>query len=401
MIKSLYSFAVLLCLFLFCRPLLAIENGGSFAVSLTKISDGGVTINSLAKIHVIWKTGTLMGEPLVNSSGAIIIPRRNSYKVKYQGKSYLVPFAVVDKISAVSVSVEASVGDSTYLQLDLGAMGETYFGDYNSFVILQKIDDYLSFNVAGSPDWAQLYYQKRNIGTTDAYLSKEAAVALFKTDHKVSAMFSTANIEFNLNEVRNWIENSRKINKKNKNSNAKSKSLAKKLASENLNKTEKSSSSLKSSVADKFNKKNDPFDKFNKFNEEEKYAGLEKIDKEIHNYIVNEIGPYYNRVEKSGTGLTLTAKYLGETNSQDQQRKQKEARYIRKKKIADTKAKKNALVELSKRQTRWKKQLVAIKGACRNYIVQKHADHASIEDINKLIEKNFNETDRFNHTYYY
>lgn len=403
MINRRYSFAVLLCLFAFIAPLFAAENAGTFAVSLSEIADEELTINSSGKMHVVWKTGLLMGEPIVNSAGALIIPRQNSYQVIYQNKPYQVPFAVIEKISTVIVNVEAAVSSFTYIKLDLGAMGKIYFGEYNTFLFNQNADDYLSYNVAGSPDWTKLFYQTQNLAAEDTYLSKEDAIALFTTDMQVSGMFSKANIEFNFSSIINWIKDNQVSPKsdESKNSNVKNESPNKKSVLENVNKTDKSKRSIEVAIADQFNKKNDPFKKFKRLNEDETAATLAKIDADIYNYIVNEIGHYYNRIGKRGTDLTLTAEYIGETKQQIKQRELRAEQYRKKKAIADKKAKSAALAELLKRQSLWKKQRSAIKGACRTYIMQKYAAKSSIDEINKLMRKHFSELQHFYRTYYY
>jgi len=348
------------------------EYHGNHIITNIKIKNEDIdifSINNSGSIYVDWRVGTLMGEPVVSSKGVVILPEKAKYHTTYKNKSYEVPGKIIEKISVVSVKIKAHVSHSVFMDFDLGAMGDIYFGTPLLIPKLSKEDKnkYLSFNVSGSPAWEKIFYHK-DLGLTSGYLPKEQAKTIFTEGIEIIPLGSVAEVTFNLIPVINWIENKGKANQK------KNKTIGRA-------------------------KKEDPFTKFNKMDSSDAGRELETIDKDIRAYILEKCGKYYTTVREGKSGFHLTAEYI-ETKEEAEKRRQRAKAYQKKRKARVRKAKQEVFNELPGLQRKWKEKRAAIKTACRAYIMKKYGLTQSVEALEELLNHNFTSTDKFKAVYY-
>lgn len=342
------------------------EYGGRQTITSIKAMDEEIAVSSIntgGAVYMVWNLKTLMGEPVVSSKGLVIIPDQSVYQVTYKDEIYKVPGEIVKKIKPVSVTVKAQMSPTLFVNFDLGAMGDTYFGSavLVPYLSTEDKEKYFSFNVSGSPRWDALFHD--HLGLSSPYLSEEEAKALFMKGIEIIPLGSYVEAEFDLNPIKNWIENRAVIHEK----------------------TAKI--------------KENPFKKFEKMEIETSVEELEKIDADIRAFIIDRCGGYYTSVRVSGSGFHLTAEYIGETSEERKQRKKREKVSARKREERLRKAKIEVRNELSTLQRNWKEKRVEIWSECRAYFMKKYGLQYPMEALDTLLEKNFTSLKPFEAVY--
>lgn len=374
--KIIFLFMVMLSTYsapYVCGSLYAMTYHGTQVITNVKMENEDIhirCIDRLGSVYMDWRLSTMMGEPVISSKGIVILPEQSSYHTTFKGKAYMVPEDVIKKITAVSVMVKAHISHREFMDIDLGAMGDIYFGKGLLIPKLPREDKkkYFSFNVSGSPDWGDLFHSDIGMGLTPGSLTKEQAKTRFMEGVEIIPLWSSAHVHFNLNPVINWIEN--RIKSKAKNS--------KKTAA----------------------KKEDPFEKFTKMTSPELNSDLEPIGRDIRAFINDKCGKYYTSVEEGKQGFHLTAEYIGETSVEAKERERKAKAYQKKRRERVRAAKQNAIYELPRLQREWKEKRAAIRTQCRDFIIKKYALTHSVEALDELLNQNFTSIENFKAVYY-
>ena len=106
------------------------EYGGKDIVTGIKTPDHEMVVSSIngGAVYVVWNLKSLMGEPLLIGKGVVIIPNQSSYRVNYKNQRYNVPAEIFKKIKPITVKVKAKISPTMFVDFDLGAMGDIYFG---------------------------------------------------------------------------------------------------------------------------------------------------------------------------------------------------------------------------------------------------------------------------------
>lgn len=365
-ISILYIFSVIMVSaeeysgsFISRRTMLELENG--------QMDKNEKYFNNMAAVYLKWRASTLLGEPIVNSMGVVVIPQKSEYLVEYENKEYMVPFEEVKKISVLSgnvtISFTGEVG-GPYIDFDMGAGINIYFeksdGEFYNLSESSR-EKYMSFNVEGSPAWNKLFY-KYNISEKE-YLKIDEAKNFFKRGLKSEGVLLTQNnIRFNLQPVYSWIKKREKKNGKKE---------------EQLNSLESEFGVLSGEIA-----------------EEDKEV-IKKIESDITKQIKEKCGYYYTsvRVEE---GLKLSR-----LNDDESMEEREEAE--RKEESKRDEIYRRLMKNLPENQEEWRRKREEIRGECRNYIFKKYFSEVSTETIEKLLNEKFSSTKEFEAVmvYYY
>ncbi len=361
----LYSMVIgiMLC---FASVSSAAKYGGDCIITSIKTGEEKIYLNAvhnLGSVYGVWRVGTLMGEPVVNGQGIFVIPDQKTYHARYKNKTYQVPVEIIKKISVVDVDVKMHLGENLFMDVNLGAMADIYFGSALSAKGLpeDEKDRYMSHNVPGSPEWDDFLYRD-NQGFSVQYLSEVQAKSRIKKGIRMVLLGSSARVKFNFNPVINWIE--KRADKK------------------------------------QVVKKENPFNKFEKMNEPVATGDLRKVDADIQAFVIGSCGKYYTRVEEGTRGFHLTAEYLGETREERKKREKKSKAYTRERKARVKSAKQKMRNALPGLQRKFREKRALIQADCRAYIMKKYALTLPVEELEKLLIKNFTSTDNYNAVYY-
>jgi|GEM_PF-5587952 len=344
----------------------ALKFGGDSIITSIKTGEDQIYINAMhnrGSVYMVWRVETLMGEPVVNGQGMIIIPDQKTYHARYKNKTYQVPAEIIKKISVVDVDVKMHLGENLFITVNLGAMADIYFGGSLTAKELPEAEKtrYMSYNVPGSPEWDDFLYRD-NQGFTVQYLSEEQAKIRIKNGIRIVPLGSSARVKFNFNPVINWIEN--RADKK------------------------------------RAAKKENPFNKFEKMNEPAAMGDLKEVDAEIQAFVINACGKYYTRVEEGSPRFHLTAEYLGETREKRKKREKKAKAYNREREARVKRAKQKIQNMLPGLQRRFREKRASIQADCRAYIMKKYALTLPAEELEKLMTRNFTSTENYNAVYY-
>jgi hypothetical protein len=372
---KMYKKLMLVFIIFICGHLFAEEYSGSNNIKVIETQKEEIDINWSTFVHVKWQANTLLGEPVFNNEGFVVIDYSNYYPVTYKGKTYDVPYEVIDETDVISVNVKWAVKPSIYLDMDLGATGDIYYGTPHSLSRLSKEEKqrYFSFNVPGSPEWGSSFYTKGS-SNRKKYFKADESKKIFIEGLSMVEWDSVAEVEFDLSPVKNWIENSIK-NKEGKTAN-------KKAEKEELGKINNKIGGKTVNKHLSTQKKEDPFKKFDNMNSFASDENLEKIDGEIGSFIIKRCGMYYTDVRQ---GLTLSRGNVSEE----------------KKKEAARKRRRDKLNMLPGLQKKWKEKRESIKDECRTYIIKKYSFEVSTEKLEELLTDNFTSTEKFSGIYHY
>ncbi len=344
----------------------ALRYGGDSIVTSIKTDDEQIYLNAvhnLGSVYMVWRVATLMGEPVVNGQGMVVIPDQKTYHARYKNKTYQVPAEIIKKISLVDVDVKMHLGENLFMDVNLGAMADIYFGEALTAKGLPENEKnrYMSHNVPGSPEWDDFLYRD-NQGFSLQYLSEVQAKSRVKNGMRIVLLGSSARVKFNFNPVINWIENR----------------ADKKQAA----------------------KKENPFTKFEKMNLPAARGDLRKVDANIQTFVINSCGKYYTRVEEGTRGFHLTAEYIGETREERKKREKKSKAYTRERKARVKRAKQKMQNALPGLQRKFREKRASIKADCRIYIMKKYGLTLPVEELEKLLAHNFTSTKNYNAAYY-
>ncbi len=389
-----------------CGSLYAMTYHGSQIITNVKMENEDIHIRSidrLGSVYMDWRLTTMIGEPVISSKGVVILPEQSSYHATFKGKAYTVPGEVIKEITAVSVTIKAHISQNELMDIDLGAMGDIYFGTGLLIPKLSQEDKkkYFSFNVSGSPEWEKLFHTTdMGLGRT-GYLTKEQAKTRFMEGVEIIPLWSFAQVQFNLNPVRNWIEKRIKANTKNskKNTMGKEDPINEKKSQGYSGEITGNENNTANKTMGHF-KKEDPFKKFEKMELPGSSRELEPIDRDIRAFIHNRCGKYYTRVEEGKQGFHLTAEYIGETREEAKKREKEAKAYHKKRKERVRRAKQKAINELPRLQREWKEKRAAIKAECRDFIMKKYSLIWSVEALDELLNQNFTPIENFKAVYY-
>jgi len=331
------------------------EYSGNNNIKVIEIQKEDIDINWSTFVHVKWQANTLLGEPVFNSEGFVVIDYSNYYSVTYKGKTYNVPYEIIDEVDIISINVKWAVKPSIYLDIDLGAAGDLYYGTPYSLNLLSEEEKkrYFSFNVPGSPEWDNSFYTKGN-SSPKKYFKTDESKKIFTEGISMIEWNSSAQVAFDLSPVKNWIEDKIKGSEGKKAGN-------KKISHQ---------------------KKEDPFKKFDNMNSSAPDENLEKIDEHIRSFIIERCGRYYTDVRQ---GLTLSSGKISEEKKNE---------------IARNK-RREQLNKLPRLQSKWKEKRESIKEECRRYIIKKYSLEVSTEKLVELLDENFTSTEKFESVYYY
>lgn len=372
------SLSLILMIILFpLGQLFAQEQSDNQFIRCIKIEDKDTSLGGCSDVYVEWKVGTLMGEPIISSRGIVSIPFGFSAPkqwVTYRGKEYSVPTEIVKKITVISTDVAIEASYYLYMDFDLGAMGDIYWG--GTLVPALSADEkekYFSFNVSGSPEWDDLFYNHNKLTDEKKYLSEEEAKKIFIGGFVEKGNPSTARVKFNLSPIRNWIEN--------------------------VNKT-----IVRNKVGDE-----DPFKKFEAMGTTDKI--IKKINDDIEHFITDRCGTYYTQVaeKKEFTGFHLyrDIDYSRETKEERRHREKRDKEYRRKKAEEEKQSRKRvqaamreAVNDIPRLQSIWKENRNGIKSECRSFIMKKYAFEVSTQKLEELLNNNFKSTENFEGIYY-
>ncbi len=379
---SIYKKLMLVMMLFPIGLLFAQESSDSRLIRNVKIKDKDTQLHESSDVYVEWKIGVLMGEPVLNSKAIVSIPlnfRDSKQRVTYKGEEFEVPTEVVKKISVVSAKASIYVPYYIYMDFDLGAMGDIYWGENVSFLSKDKKERYFSFNVPGSPEWNNLFYKLNQLSDTREYLSEEESKKIFITgiDEDEFGISSNADVKFNLNPIKMWIES--KIKNKNK--------------SKKVSSTEKK----------------DPFKKFEAMDISDEL--LARINNDIKSFIIERCGLYYTKVKKevvlTGLHLYLDEDYSNESAKERKKREKREKEYkIKKAEEERRRAERvsRSIIEAQKNlpmlQMQWKNKRKSIKSNCRSYIMKKYAFEVSTKKLEELLNNSFTSTEQFEGIYY-
>ncbi|WDP91962.1 MAG: hypothetical protein HUN04_20480 [Desulfobacter sp.] len=338
--------------------------GGDCIITGIKTGDAPLHLDVLhnkGAVYMVWSVSLLMGEPVVDGRGMVVIPDQKTYEARYKDKTFQIPSRIIKKITVMDAEIKAHLGANLFMDINLGAMADVYFGGIHSAKGLPPADKekYLSYNVPGSPQWDQWLYRD-NQGFSQQFLPEKQAKQRMQQGIQMIPLGTSARVDFNFNPIIQWIENQKAPKAK----------------------------------------KADPFKKFAKMEAPAAEADLKKADADIRAFIINACGQYYIRVEEGRRGFHLTAEHLGETREERIKREKKEKAYREKRRERVRQAKQTMENELPRLQREFKEKRAAIRPDCRAYIMKKYGLSLPVAKLEQLLNLNFTATDRFKAVYY-
>lgn len=374
MSKRLLVLSLLLS-FSFIVP--AKEYSGRDLITGIKTPEHEMSVSAISSgdVYLVWSLKHLLGEPLISGRGVVILPDRSHYSVTYHNQRYKVPAEVFKKIKPITVKVKANISPTLFVDFDLGAMNDIYFGSSTLFANQSNIEQRLSFNIPGSPAWNDLFYTN-NLGLSSGYLTTDQAKVLFDKGLAIVPLSSYSEAVFDLNPIKHWIKRQSDVGNP----------ITPVYTSDKR-------------VFDQSEGDADPFKKFEQEDQPASVAMLEEIDADIKRFIIQRCGPFYTSVSVSRE-FSLTAEYIGESKAEMRARERKQAAAAKKREQEIRSAKKEAMRELPEMQSRWKERREAIRAETRAYVIKTYGLEQSMERLNKLLDENFTSVEGFGRTYY-
>lgn len=211
----LLAWMVGLLLFVFAAEAKAVIDRGVVVGAISSASDGEVTVKAPIYFAIKWRFTILAGEPVLSCYAAWQAPPRGT-KVTFEGETYTPPSSVLRSLHPYNVQFVGEVApfrsyrqDAVYFACDLGVLAQpTPIPRARLLAWAKRVPKKsLSYNVAGSPYWAQLFRQGNK------WLTKLEAVAIAKKRLEVRALPNVAQsnwsgiskAEWDMSAFRAWL----------------------------------------------------------------------------------------------------------------------------------------------------------------------------------------------------
>lgn len=166
------------------------------------------------QVYFNWAMWSLMGEPVYNVNAAVELSTHSLVVVK-DGISYSIPEEILFKIRPIDIKVLGVIESKTInvaggnlgytVKWDAGAPGKLFtpaaWQSSDTFEKLTKEEQkqYYSFNVAGSPNWDELFMSYKD------YISKEQAIEFFKSGLDIDKNGTRVEIKWDLTPIKKYI----------------------------------------------------------------------------------------------------------------------------------------------------------------------------------------------------